>query len=91
MIYLMIPKSREISSMRWMGLTARSAMRSSTLISGAMNLSELYNFSRVISFMYSHSLQAQVKSSGGAGMKVFSGQRRCISNSMPLSVHTMNS
>ena len=89
--YLMMPSSREMSSMRWMGRTARSAMPGSTSISGAMNLSELYNFSRVINFIYSHSLQAQVPSSGGAGIKVLLGQRRCISNRMPLSVHTMNS
>ncbi len=86
-----MPNSREMSSMRWMGFTARSAISSSTSMVGAMNLSELYSFSSVINFMYSHSLQAQVPSSGGAGMNVLSGQRRCISNRMPLSVHTMNS
>ena len=43
----------------------------------------------VTSFMYEHSLHAQVLSLGGAGMKVFSGHAFCISWRIPLSVATM--
>ena len=49
--FLINPKRLEMSSMRSMGRTALTRVSSSTSIVGAKYLSELYSFSRVISFM----------------------------------------
>src|SRR5690554_4653420 len=60
------------------------------LISGSSNFKQLYNFSIVLSFIKLQSLQAQVESRAGAGIKILSGLALIIWCKIPDSVATIN-
>ena len=79
----------DISSILCIEDKAFSAVSFGTIISGDSFFRHAYTFSNVFIRMYSHSLHEQPTpsvTSGGTGINSLSGQARCISKRIPLSV-----